>query len=80
MGNYMGKALDESFNKNKKFMIEMQGIQVSLQYIIFYVHRLCLQCFMLLLLGINFCTVSIVYFYMYIMGEVSICFLKVCLK
>ena len=26
----MGKALDESFNKNKKFMIEMQSIQVSL--------------------------------------------------
>ncbi|XP_043225038.1 plasminogen receptor (KT)-like isoform X3 [Amphibalanus amphitrite] len=31
MGNFMGKALDESFNKNKKFMIEMQSIQLERQ-------------------------------------------------
>ena len=29
MGNMMGKAMEENFNKNKKFMIELQSIQVS---------------------------------------------------
>jgi len=31
MGNIMGKAMEENFNKNKKFMIEMQGVQLERQ-------------------------------------------------
>ncbi|XP_037069024.1 plasminogen receptor (KT)-like isoform X2 [Pollicipes pollicipes] len=31
MGNIMGKAMEENFNKHKKFMIEMQGVQLERQ-------------------------------------------------